>query len=271
MWGTSTVRLPGGVWRDGARHQTVRIRPPNGFDEEWVVANGGMLDGALATGLLERCVVDLADHEPTAADIDALGAGDREALLWHLHRLAFGESVDAVLGCRQCGEKLDVSLPTADLLSEPYHQWAELYTDEVAGRWVTYRLPTGAAQLAAIDEGGPGLLAWCVVEVDGDEPGEDDIDELLEPLGELMAQRDPQAESLVVVTCPNCEAENVSVLDAFSFLHEELVRRSTVLLRQVHTLAWHYHWSEAEILGLSSDRRQAYLELVAEAYEEAGR
>ena len=38
-------------------------------------------------------------------------------------------------------------------------------------------------------------------------------------------------------------------------------REATRLLGEVHTLARAYHWREAEILAMSSRRRQAYLEL----------
>lgn len=36
------------------------------------------------------------------------------------------------------------------------------------------------------------------------------------------------------------------------------------LFRQVHTLALHYHWSQAEILGLSRACRLRYLALLDE-------
>jgi hypothetical protein len=44
------------------------------------------------------------------------------------------------------------------------------------------------------------------------------------------------------------------------------MRRSTSeLYDEVHTLAWHYHWSEAEILALPRVRRQLYLSRVDRA------
>ena len=35
-------------------------------------------------------------------------------------------------------------------------------------------------------------------------------------------------------------------------------------MEEIHVLALHYHWSEAEILGLPSPKRQRYLALLAQ-------
>lgn len=41
------------------------------------------------------------------------------------------------------------------------------------------------------------------------------------------------------------------------------------LYEEVHALALHYHWSESEILGLESTKRQRYLRLLARHFEAA--
>ncbi|HEX7048849.1 MAG TPA: hypothetical protein VF188_01455 [Longimicrobiales bacterium] len=42
------------------------------------------------------------------------------------------------------------------------------------------------------------------------------------------------------------------------------------LYREVHHLAFHYHWSEAEILAMTRSKRQRYLSLLAQHLEAAG-
>ena len=37
------------------------------------------------------------------------------------------------------------------------------------------------------------------------------------------------------------------------------------LFREVHSLAFYYHWTEAEILGLARERRRMYLSLLSDA------
>ena len=49
----------------------------------------------------------------------------------------------------------------------------------------------------------------------------------------------------------------------------ELRDRAGALLRQVHTIARTYHWSEREVLGLEVPRRVAYLLLIEEEADTA--
>lgn len=256
------------MWRAETRITEVSIRPPTGNDEEWLAARLGGLPIPLAAGLLARCVVDIGGVAPNRDDIEALTVGDREALLWHLRRLAFGDRIDAVVECGSCGEKLDMPLRIGELLDashDPsYEDWAETFTDVIGGASVAYRLPTGRDQATAAE--GEDLVASCLVEVDGDPPREK-IAHLVGPVGDLMAQRDPQAEARLETECPSCGADVEAILDAFSFLQEEMMRRSVHLMREVHTLAWHYHWSEHDILAMTADRRGTYLDLIAETYE----
>jgi hypothetical protein len=43
------------------------------------------------------------------------------------------------------------------------------------------------------------------------------------------------------------------------------------LYREVHLLAFFYHWSEAEIMGMTAKKRHLYLDLLTEALTEEGR
>ncbi len=272
MTATITAEVPGGMWRAGVRHRAFRIRPPNGHDEMWVAEHADDPSHQIATGLLERCVDTLTDDRAaTPGELAALTVGDREALLWQVRRLGFGDRVDAVVECAECGDTLELELDVRDLLAAPYPDWSETFVDDVAGHRVSYRLPTAEDQQAGAELGPAAVLARCVLTVDDRAHGDrDELDAELEAaLDELFAQRDPQAECLVLSRCPGCDGELVAVLDAISFLRDELLRRRAALLREVHTIAWHYHWPEAAILDLPVDRRASYLDLIALAYEDA--
>ncbi len=78
-----------------------------------------------------------------------------------------------------------------------------------------------------------------------------------------MAEQDPQAEILLDVACPACGHAWQTLLDIVDFVWREVSAGATRLLEEVHTLARAYHWREADILALSSRRRQAYLEMAS--------
>jgi hypothetical protein len=204
-----------------------------------------------------------------------LTVGDREALLLRLRTWLLGDRLDAVIECPtvDCGEKIDVELSIADILQEEYDHGAAEY-EEALGvgdtrRLVRFRLPTGADQEAVasiarsdIAAAARVLLERCVVSIAGRDPGP-----YLDEIGGLVATRweqlDPQAETTLRFVCPNCGSEFETLLDAGSFLFEELATRSAALFHEVDALARTYHWTEAEILSLSPKRRRRYVELLA--------
>jgi hypothetical protein len=258
------------------------LRPLTGADEAFLLDEGtALLPAQRTTWLLCRCLVRLGPSDTVTPEaVRALTVGDREALVLHLRRLTLGERVEIVLRCPQpgCGEKMDLDLAVADLLfppaedSQPFYE-AEL-SDGDAVRRVRYRLPTGAdheaaALLARSDLGDVKaaadlLLRRCVEGV------EEVTDAVGEQLSALMAQRDPQAELVLKLTCPACGRDFDAPFDAAGFFFQELAGRAAVLYREVHRLALAYHWSEAEILALNGRKRRLYLDLLAETAE-AGR
>jgi hypothetical protein len=84
----------------------------------------------------------------------------------------------------------------------------------------------------------------------------------IDAIGEQMAAADPLAEILLHFDCPACSASFEEGLDLGSFLWAEIERQALRLLRDVHTLAAAYGWSELEILALTPARRAAYIDMV---------
>jgi hypothetical protein len=273
----AVIALPGGLWRDGVRHRAAALRPLTGADEAFLLEEAAaLLPAQRATALLARCVERLGPWEEVTPDaVRALSVGDREALLLHLRRLTLGERIECVLRCPEaaCGEKMDLDLAVSDLLFPPYPDAAPWYEAELGEpgeyRKVRFRLPTGADQeeaallaLTDINAAAGRLLRRCL---ENDPSAEISLKEGdAERLGALMAERDPQAELVLQLTCPICARDFETPFDTAAFFLQELAGRSAILYREVHRLALAYHWSQAEILSLSGRQRRLYLELLAE-------
>jgi hypothetical protein len=284
---SAMVHLPGGLWQDGVCHRQAGLRPLDGNDEAFLLESASSLSTAERTSaLLARCLtrlgdLSLADQEPLAV-ARALTVGDREALLLHLRRLTEGERLQCVLQCPDpgCGEKMDLELRVSDLLLPPYAEPRGEYETTVGDnggqRRVRFRLPTGADQeaiapLAAADPDGAAalLLRRCVLEVDP--AAQEGLPaEVQAELPAVLSELDPQAELLLDMQCPACGQPFTALLDAASYFYREIANRSAHLYRQVHLLAFYYHWSEAEIMGMTTAKRQRYLDLLVEALGEAG-
>lgn len=277
--GVTRVAIPHGVARAGELVRELRLNPVGAADQAFLLDTAGSMTAhERANALLERC---LCEERPEMV-VASLTAGDREALLLQLRRLTFGESLDCVLPCVACAEPMELEMRVGDLLLDAYDEARPSYEVTIGpGEAVSarFRLPTVAdlREAARSSKADPDamaldLLAMCVSEVRGMEIAEADA-QTRSSIEAAMAERDPQAEIELDLTCPSCSTSFSTIFDAASFLLQELDARASTLFEEVHALALHYHWSEREILAMAPSRRERYIGLLAEALrgpDEAG-
>jgi hypothetical protein len=273
----ATVTLSHGCLSGRERHRVATVRALTGADEIAIATLETSSAAARVTALLARAVERLGPIQPVGSDVTAtLTVGDREALVLHVRRLTLGDRLACMIRCPQCREPMDLDLRVSDLLlpstpDEPVEHELDL-DDGGTAYHVSFRLPTGAdledaATVAARDgiaEAARRILRRCVARVTC---GGDTVSlpsRLERVVSTAMASRDPQAELMLRPLCPSCGAHFEALLDAASFLFDEIGARVRTLFGEVHLLARHYHWSEAEILSLSPARRHAYLSLIGE-------
>jgi hypothetical protein len=295
------VAVPGTSRLDGRAVVGARVRPVTGR-EELLVADaladassvvlvdelltscvasirlaGAVEDRAGAVEDLAGAVEDLAGAVEDRAELGRLTVGDREVLLLRIRQASFGPTLDLVVSCpdARCGEPMDLRLDLDDLCrgrAEPVaaHEAVIGRSDMV----VRFRLPTGADQAAvseqALDDpigAGRALARACLIGSDPDDLGwgPDELDEL----GDVLAGLDPHADIELSLVCPECGRAFLAPLDAAELLRDELRRRRRDLDVEVHLLASHYHWTEAAILDLPSDRRRRYVEVLSDALRPA--
>ena len=273
----ATVTLSQGCLCGGERHRTATVRALTGADEIAIAALGTSSAAAKVTALLTRAVERLGPVQPVGSDVAAsLTAGDREALVLHVRRLTIGERLACMIRCPECREPMDLDLRVSDLLLPPLPDAPFEYDLEVDDGGTPYhvwfRLPTGgdledAAMVAAresVAAAARRILERCVARVTRGGETVPLPSRLEHVVSMAMATRDPQAELMLRPACPSCGAQFEALLDSASFLFDEIGARVGTLFGEVHLLARHYHWSEAEILSLSPARRHAYLSLIGE-------
>ena len=288
--GRIRVTLPTGLWFEGKHHQSADLRPLTGADEAWLWEHeSASLPAYQTTALLAQSLIRLGPLESISTEaIRTLTVGDREALLLHLRRLTIGERLQCVLSCPDagCGEKLDIELQVSDLILPPYAQPQAWHETSVRAHRTAYhvrfRLPTGAdqedaARLARSDPHAAAthILRRCVAcvttEREGDVPIEAWPSTLGQQLPAVMSDLDPQAELQLNLSCPVCSRHFSTYFDTASYFFQELASRVENLYREVHQLALSYHWSEAEIMGMTTQKRHRYLRLLFETLSVGGR
>ena len=228
--------------------------------------------------LAQRALLLLSAARPdTAYDLWAqTPLGRRDAELLRLRTELFGSRLVSVAACPNCEGQLQLTFDAANLgvplaLGAPGAE-ADVQTLTRPPYTLRYRLPNSTDVLAAgqcesVEAARALLVRRCLQSAERDQaavtPDELPV-EVVDALAAHMAQADPQADLQVDVNCPACGKEWVTTLDVAAYLWAEIDRWARRMLRDVHTLASAYGWSEADILALSAPRRQAYLDLIRE-------
>lgn len=197
----------------------------------------------------------------------SLSIGQRDARLLQIYERLFGASLEAFAECPECGERLEYRLSVSELASPRASEEVPLTlkTEEISFR---LRLPN-SLDLQAVSGCSDAeaarklLLERCVVEVEGG-PGLQlgSLPEAtLDKIASCLTQADPQAETLIDLTCCACRHSWQVALEIETFLWVKITALAKRLLREVHSLAQAYGWCEHDILALTARRRQTYLEM----------
>lgn len=197
-----------------------------------------------------------------------VSVGRRDAGLLRLRESLFGSKLEAVEGCPNCGEKLELEFTTQDVRQPEAPKstfFVEVDTFQIQGR------PPTSADLLALQEGDESegrsaLLQRCILHASNAGQPVDALalpPHVIERVVEEMADADRQADVQVELTCPGCQHRWSVPFDILTYLWSEIGEWSERLLMEVHALAWSYGWSEADILAMSSRRRRAYLEVAS--------
>jgi hypothetical protein len=174
----TTVFLPGGfINSDGVLVKHAEIRELNGADEEAI--SRANTHGSALNLILSKGLVSLGDEPATAASLDGLLAGDRDAILLAIRKATFGKTAELQTMCTACMKMSDV---TVDLdndiktveLENPIVD--RRFTVEGKAGAITVSLPIGMTQkkiTEATDKSAAELvtmvLAGCIASIN-DEP-----------------------------------------------------------------------------------------------------
>jgi hypothetical protein len=264
--GETTVLLPGGlaVTEDRCLRR-VALHPLTGYAEDWLAQSRDLPNAVKVTQVLAGCVTSFEDQEVGVPLMRKLLVGDRDFLMLQLRAATLGDRVQAVLPCPACTERMDIEFAVDEVPVEVRPQSAPAYSLALNGRTVRFRLPSGEDQEAVLGfdfaQAASELLRRCLLDDGG--TALDDAER--ESIAAEMERLAPRVELELDLTCPECGHAFAAPFDTTAFFFEEMKGGHESLLREVHTLAFHYHWNERDILDLGRGRRRAYLELLSEA------
>jgi len=186
--------------------------------------------------------------------------GRRNHALLEMYRFCFGPHLQAWSGCAQCGEQMEFRIDSRALINHASGANAE--TVSVGG--YSFRLPSSRDLAAAAREREIGLAGIRILErcqLSGAKRANWSEEELNQ-IEASMALCDPLAETRLALRCPTCDHEAEETLDIVGLVWSEIASHANRLLREIHSLASAYGWTESQVLSLSAYRRARYLEMV---------
>jgi hypothetical protein len=228
-------------------------------------ATGHPVDRALA--LFGLCRTEQAWDELTKVSV-----GERDAALLALHRATFGERVDAIAACPDCGERVVFALPDNELPLPPLgSETPAAFRVRAHGYTLECRAPNSRdlAAVAAADDPADArtlLIERCISVVHrprARDAAADVPDEVIDTATAEIARRQPWADLEIALECPECARSWETPLDIAAFVWDELAAEAQRLLHEVDCLARAYGWSEDAILRMSAQRRRAYVDLAS--------
>lgn len=292
---TITCLLPGGYLdAAGALHQEAELAPLSGREEELLTNRAGRSNAELVTRILSRCVLRIGTVSPVSEAVAReLLVADRQYLMLILREATFGDQVQATVSCpwADCARKVDIDFAIGAIpirraahLSATYsmqlsHDAAFVDEHGTLHCDIVFRLPTGgdqemAAPLAHQSEelALQALLSRCICAIgDPRRPGDVFSGQLsplaLSQIDQAMEAVAPAVELTISGQCPECGRMFDQPFDIQDFVFDELRIRRTQLYEEVHYLAYHYHWSEREIMSMPRTKRRMYIQILAEQIE----
>jgi hypothetical protein len=295
MKSVGSWELPAGYLdASGVLHRQVQLHALSGHEEE-LLSSTEYPGPETVTEVLRNCVDRIGSITEIDSDIlRQLCVADRQYLLLMLRQLTFGDRVQATLPCPWpgCGENVDLDFNISDipltLCSYQANYHLELEPDlcvdilalaDTAPVTVVYRLPNGGDQEAVLkanrNNGSRALsqlFSRCIVRIGSVEnPTEEFIRslpaQLRKRIEEDMESHAPNLDLTMEAHCPGCQRNFTAPFELQDFFFGEIKFGTQLLFREVHYLAFHYHWSENEILAMPRSRRRQYIEILSDEIE----
>jgi len=261
------VTLPGGLQQNGCIERQARFQPLTGRIEQALIESGMGLDRPGYVTAVLGSTLESIGKQPADDNLAAdLCVADRQYLMLRLAAMFGGEQMWLKANCRYCDAPFDVNINRCDLPVKQAGQSYPMVELRLKDWTIVIRVPTGADQDKIGELSEPQaivqLLYNCIQSVNGEPPDREFINKLsesdIEAIDDALDEASPAVCNQLLVSCPECAREQHADLDHYVLTGMD----KYFFYDEVHTLASHYHWSEAAILDLPQDRRHLYLELI---------
>lgn len=267
------ARLPAGA-RTAPAVDDLLLRPFGLFRDDLEIDFNQYSRPRLVTQVLRCCTTGPDGEVPDQDLFWDLSSGKRTECLAAIATLGDPSGLTVRLRCPDegCRQELEAEISTHELAGlQRRGDETDRVEVRIGDEEVPVRLPTGRDQQGwletSFDDEGAALKAiveTLLLEPSRSREGGPVPDEWVQPIGAALEEVDPLVDFAFLAACPDCGKESRHEVDLQDVSLGMLHRTQLRLLRSVHRLALHYHWSEEQIFALPPWRYSHYLDLIEE-------
>jgi hypothetical protein len=203
-----------------------------------------------------------------------LSLGERDSRLMALREKLFGTQLHNLSNCPFCNQQVEWISGLSDIgfqhqQQTVIHQKSAIQSFEYKHDdfEIEYRLPTSEDiyldnHYSHQQTDPKKMISACIISAmkDNQPTDPEQLPEILhKKLAAEMEKNDPQSEISIQLHCPECDNSWQSAFDISIYLWKEIDHWANQLLDDVYILAYHFGWSEHDILTMHPHRRQFYL------------
>ena len=230
-------------------------------------------DSTLHLSVLEKSLYLLGVvYETDSAAMADLSIGDRDTRLLKFREWIFGSRLINMAHCPTCNNVVEWEANVDDILLKDLetNKDRKTYIHESEGYTINFRLPNSydiinATKIQNQSDDASAFISACILNIvnsNVENPQSDLPQKIFQEISRQMSEADPQAEISMVLNCPDCNNQWNAPFNILNYLWLEIDNWAKHILKEVVVLARHFGWSEKEILNLSFQRRQYYMEMI---------
>lgn len=187
----------------------------------------------------------------------------RDTVLFHIRRALFGNQFTNIAHCPQCSQKLEwefsyQQLQIPSILDIKDNVEIPL---NITGTKMLVRLPTSIdVKLNNENE----ILNNCILNHSDlkDKINANKLPDFNTKINDAFAANCHASNISYQLQCVDCSHNWQGIFDILSYLWKEIDQWAKGFLQQISLLAKNYGWSELEIINMSQNRRNHYLQLI---------
>ncbi len=227
----------------------------------------------LETQILECCISNKEGTKLDRGFFWNLEVGKRTEYLLVLATLPNNSQFGVNLRCSnlECQQQMEIEFPLSALIHLQHQSENKNPKISFASENFSLRKPTGNDQRAWLEQifsdESSAIMAMVQTLLPAEQKsafqqGCSQDPDWISTLNQVMEESDPLVNFSLEVNCPYCNTQNLQDFDLGAWALQQLYLEKQQLIVTIHSLAWHYHWSESEIFAIPPWRRSRYLELI---------